>query len=134
MNKEFQNFIKKFKWVVEKKTESTKDGPIEYDNSMWRYKNWCFHGDDIPSLDFNREICKPGQSSMWPDGVIGLRVDSDFWVVGIIPYKFLNVPLQEVIAACWPKLVKDASFEKDVEYNHDGSGGFGPNEKGVASE
>lgn len=70
-------------------------------------------GDDIPGLDFNREIVQPGEHADFPDGALGIRVDCDFWSVAALPLSFLNVPLSEIVADLWPAFIKEASFKAD---------------------
>lgn len=55
--------------------------------------------DGLPGLDFNREIIKPGENAHFPDGAVGVRADGDFWAVAALPYKYLDVPLSEIVAA-----------------------------------
>lgn len=127
MNQEFQDFVKNFKFITEKKTDKLEDGEtFEWEDARYVFEKWYHSKDDMPSIDFNREICKPGQSKVFPDGAIGIRCDDDFWLCAIYPYKFVDVPLTEVVGAFWPDLPKeDIVYNDDVDFDHDGCG-FAP--------
>ncbi len=74
-----------------------------------------FHyaADELPGLDFNREIVEPGDNETFPDGVLGIRVDDDFWAVAALPLKYRDKPLREIISALWPQYVEQATFLPD---------------------
>ncbi|HKF95122.1 MAG TPA: hypothetical protein VKB96_11100 [Gammaproteobacteria bacterium] len=75
--------------------------------------------DEIPSWDFNRELFAPGQNPGYPDGVIYIRVDDDFWIVASLPWRFLNTPLDEVVRVIWPSVHEagDYSLKPDTGPN-----------------
>jgi len=54
--------------------------------------------------DFNREIIEPGINDNYPDGVVGVRIDGDYWVVAILPYEtYKDVSMQDIISEYWPE-------------------------------
>lgn len=70
--------------------------------------------EDLPGHDFNKEIIAPGLLDKFPDGVIGIRVDDDFWSVAALPYgEYINKPIEQIVAAFWPDIT-DAEFGPDV--------------------
>ena len=69
---------------------------------------------DFPSLDFNKEILKPGIRDDFPDGIIGLRVDDNFWQVAALPYECVEYSTEEIVQFLWPGL--DASYNPDEDY------------------
>lgn len=64
--------------------------------------------------DFNREIVKPNTNVHFPDGAVGIRVDDDFWIVAILPYKYAELSIQELVAIIWPA-VTDPYFNPDSD-------------------
>lgn len=69
--------------------------------------------DELPSLDFNREIIEPGQVEQFPDGAVGIRADDDFWPVAAIPLRFREVALPDIVAALWPTYAAQAEYCPD---------------------
>lgn len=77
---------------------------------------WVAKSDDLPALDFNREIVAPGLIDVFPEGAIGVRVDDDFWSVAALPFeKYRNVPIQDIVAEFWPDIMTKAEFNPDSE-------------------
>lgn len=76
-------------------------------------KPYWFTSEELPGLDFNREIVEPGKNEKWPDGVLAIRADGDFWVVAAIPLKYRNVPFEHVIKALWPQYAEEAEVTPD---------------------
>lgn len=70
---------------------------------------------NLPSYDFNREIIEPGIHKTFPDGVVGVRVDDDFWAVAALPYRFVDLPLPDIVKTIWPDLVEKARYEPDSD-------------------
>lgn len=68
---------------------------------------------DLPFTDFNKEIYHPGTNKNYPDGVVGIRVDDNFWAVGAIPYEFKDISIQEIVATLWPHYVEEAEYLPD---------------------
>ncbi len=58
---------------------------------------------DLPGLDFNRDIIDPGINDDHPNGVMLVRADDDFWVVGVFPYHFKDVDFRRIIEEFWPE-------------------------------
>lgn len=63
-----------------------------------------------PFYDFNYEIIEPGAIKQFPNGATGIRVDDDFWTVGVLPYEFRTIPLIEVIGLFWPQHIDTATY------------------------
>ena len=61
-----------------------------------------FWSSELPSYDFTKEVLEPGCSETLPEGATGLRVDDDFWIVGIIPYEYRDVPTRELVDVLYP--------------------------------
>lgn len=57
---------------------------------------------DLPGLDFNREIIKPGTNKTFPDGALGIRADGDFWAVAVLPLKYADEDFKEILNTLWP--------------------------------
>ena len=77
-----------------------------------RYENDAFVGFAVGN-DFNREIIRPGWQDDYPDGVIGIRVDDDFWVVAALPYEeYKDVAIKDIVAELWPD-VTNPEFKSD---------------------
>ena len=72
---------------------------------------------DLPSLDFNKEIVEPGTHREFPQGVIGIRVDDDFWQVGLLPYYYKGIPIEEIVEEFWTDLTSRATYNKDTHYD-----------------
>jgi hypothetical protein len=95
---------------------SSMEVSTDLDDEGCRYSGeWWVSGDDLPAWDFNREIVRPGHHD-FPDGAIGIRVDDDFWVVGLIPYEYEPLSIQELVEVLWT-YVTEPEFGKDVEGN-----------------
>jgi hypothetical protein len=67
----------------------------------------------LPGLDFNREIFEPGTNENFPDGVVGIRVDDDFWAVAALPFSYVDKPLAELVAEFWAPYVSEATLCPD---------------------
>lgn len=67
---------------------------------------------NLPSHDFNREIVEPGIAKVFPEGALGIRVDDNFWSVAILPYKFKELSIQDIVSVLWSD-VKDPEFNPD---------------------
>jgi hypothetical protein len=61
--------------------------------------------------DFCKEIVPPGSSDIFPDGVVGIRVDTDFWAVAALPYRFRDLPTPVIVAELWPEALKEARLQ-----------------------
>ena len=75
--------------------------PYWYDNNS----------DNLISLDFNRELHPPGTYDEYPDGVVGIRMDDDFWACAALPWEYHNKPVEEIVYELWPELKNDPSVE-----------------------
>lgn len=68
------------------------------------------YSDEIPSHDFNREMFAPGQHPKYPDGVVGIRTDDDFFVVAALPWKFKNLSVQNIVSTLWPDIAQTQDY------------------------
>ena len=121
---DFIRFLQDFKWIEEIRIDPPRhsgDEPMEYLHTEYRNGKYHYAGNDIPSLDFNREIAHPGVSKDYPEGILGLRVDDDFWVVALLPYKYIDLPIEFLVENMWPSLYKECSFHPDSPEYDDGS-------------
>ena len=60
---------------------------------------------DIPiANDFNWELKSPEMDSKFPDGLAGIRMDENFYMLATIPYKFKELDLEEVVRYLHPSL------------------------------
>ena len=71
-----------------------------------------------PPFDYemNRELCSPGIHAGYPDGVLAIRTDGDFWVDAKLPWRFSELSLQEVAGVLWPDTLTadNVKYELDV--------------------
>lgn len=65
--------------------------------------------------DLNKEICDPGVSEAWPNGVVAIRADDSFWVVAFLPYEeFADKSMAEIAGVFWPNFTA-ISFNPDTK-------------------
>jgi hypothetical protein len=55
-----------------------------------------------PFGDFNRELGRPGTNPSFPEGVVGIRCDDDFWQLAALPWTFHSLSLPEIVSVLWP--------------------------------
>jgi hypothetical protein len=72
-----------------------------------------FYEKELAGIDFNREIVEPGVLEKFPDGALGIRVDQDFWIAAVLPLKYKEFALKDIVAILWPEYVEDATFCPD---------------------
>jgi hypothetical protein len=73
-----------------------------------------FTADELPGIDFNREIVEPGEHEGFPEGAVGIRADGDFWTVAALPYSLKEVPLAEIVKQLWPQYADKADLCPDA--------------------
>ena len=66
--------------------------------------------------DFTKEICEPGDLVDVPEGCVGIRSDDNFWVEAVLPYKFKDLSIQDMVAVLWSD-IKDPICHDDVYTN-----------------
>lgn len=71
------------------------------------------HRDGLPGIDFCRELFAPGENADFPDGVVGIRVDDDFWSVAALPWSYARKSLADVVAEFWPHYAREAQLCPD---------------------
>lgn len=93
---------------VDEAADAARGQMPEFQDPYWYAK------DDLPGLDFNREIIEPGTHDKYPDGVLGIRVDDDFWAVAALPLaEYRDKPLPEIVNELWPTYVGEATYAPD---------------------
>jgi len=71
----------------------------------------CIH--HLPGHDFTKELVLPGTlDGKHRKGVVGVRVDDDFWVVATLPWRFRGLSIQDICAVLWPG-IEPIHFEAD---------------------
>lgn len=81
---------------------------IKLEDPYWYDTDW----ENLPFRDFNRELCPPGTDEMYPDGVVALRMDDDFWVCAALPWEYKDKTAEEIVKELWPELT-DCEFKPD---------------------
>jgi len=67
----------------------------QFDDSYWyRMMTICSY--------LNKEVVHPGVNEDYPDGVVGVRDDDNFWAIAVIPYEFKNLAIEEIASVFWP--------------------------------
>ena len=91
------------------------------DNSHAGTENYSYADDyeECPTygLDFNRDLIPPNTSTERPEGIVGIRVDEDFFLVAILPWKYHELNIQEIVQVLWPRLYNKSIFRPDSSYN-----------------
>jgi hypothetical protein len=59
---------------------------------------------DPATMDFNREMFAPGEHEKYPEGVIIIRTDDDFWAAASLPWKFKDIGIISLVYSLWPEL------------------------------
>ena len=77
---------------------------------------WVYDAASIPFNDFNKEICLPGVHPDFPEGALGIRADENFWQVGLLPYRFHELSMEDIAGILWPGRA-DCYFGEDVILN-----------------
>lgn len=62
-------------------------------------------------LDFNREIHPPGTYDEYPDGVVAIRMDDDFWTCAVLPWEYHIKSVEEIVYELWPELRGNSEVE-----------------------
>lgn len=97
--------------LEEFKKELTKQKPK---GSVYKNKEgFWFAPQDLPFNDFNKEIFIPGSNKSYPDGVVGIRVDDNFWAVAALPYEFKDFSIKQIVEVFWPGEFENAEFHPD---------------------
>jgi hypothetical protein len=73
-----------------------------------------FAQDELPGLDFNRQISEPATHDKFPDGAVAIFVDDNFWCVAALPYEqYRDVSVEDIVAELWPGYLVQATFTPD---------------------
>lgn len=83
---------------------------FNFESPYWYEDN----SQELPGWDFNREIIEPGKNALFPHGVVGIRVDGDFWQVAALPYSWRIYSIQEIVEKLWPDIYHEAEFHPDT--------------------
>ena len=97
-------FVKTLKYDSEKETYCSEEGNFP------RY----WFDPNVPFYDFNRELIPAGVNTNYPDGVVGIRTDDDFWSVAALPLEFNTIHIEDLVAILWPDLVDEATYNPDT--------------------
>jgi hypothetical protein len=76
---------------------------------------WAYDNVSVPFDDFNKEIFHPGVHPDFPDGVLGIRADDNFWQVALLPYRFHELSMESIAQIVWPGL--KCCFTEDIVVN-----------------
>lgn len=79
------------------------------DKDMYVVDPW-YYTIGVPFNDFNFEIIAPSAIEKFPQGGTGIRVDDDFWIVGVLPYEFRTIPLVDIVKLFWPQYMDTATY------------------------
>lgn len=92
-----------------------KAGPVEGVEDAVELRDGDFHVSlsSLPSHDFNREIVPAGKNDNYPEGALGIRVDDDFWVVAVLPFRFAELSIENLVEVIWPDIYPKAEFKPD---------------------
>lgn len=77
-------------------------------------KFW-YHKDNMPFIDFTKEIYKPGLHSKAPNGAVSIYVDGNFWSAAVLPYEFHEMTAKEIVEILWPE-VEEPEFGEDTYF------------------
>lgn len=76
----------------------------------WRTRSGWRASVDTPANDFNREIAAPGANAAFPDGVVRVMCDYDFYEVALLPYRFEPLTCAEIVSALWPEMERVVTY------------------------
>ena len=62
--------------------------------------------DGLPTLDINREMLPPGTNPRYPEGVVGIRTDDDFFCAAALPWCYRDLPASVIGPILWPQVLK----------------------------
>lgn len=117
LEKEFAEFVKAGVLTIEQReTEFEFDGVKDtYEYKQIRNGDYSWADEeDVMSYDFNRDIGHPGDEKLEDfkeEGVVAIRVDDDFWVHAVLPYKFLPLDCETLVKHLWPNIYENEEIE-----------------------
>ena len=68
--------------------------------------------ENLPGLDFNRELVPPGTDPAAVGGCVRIMCDHDFWEVANLPWSFSALDCPDIVRCLWPDLPR-AVFRPD---------------------
>ncbi len=104
-------FIKEFKEEREHHIPEVDVVSITMVNGEWWFDPTACNGS---FNDFNKEILHPDSPI---EGLVGVRVDDNFWLVAMLPYEYKDIDIKDIVQVLWPHLVEKAIFEPDYIAN-----------------
>jgi hypothetical protein len=114
---DLEDFIATLRPEVIETFSAGEDTPIYISSDAWRVwtnPHW---------NDFTRQIVPPGgtlegksgKKSLFPDGAVLIWGDFNFWILAMIPPRFAQLSLSEVVTAIWPQ-VADPVLYPDADH------------------
>lgn len=71
---------------------------------------------ELPSHDFNREISKPGEIVVIPNGCVRMMCDGDFYEVANLPYRFVALSCTDIVTGLWPQIPNPTIYPDHGDY------------------
>jgi hypothetical protein len=76
--------------------------------------------DGLPTLDINREMLPPGTNARYPEGVVGIRTDDDFFSAAALSWRYRDLPASVIAPILWPYVLDRAEENMaPFEFNPD---------------
>lgn len=94
---EFKNYIATFFTESEPEDFENEAGIRKVDVPSEKF----YYYNEPPTHDFNRELAPPGVDKLFPEGAFAIRCDDNFWVVAVLPWKFVDLTCQEICEVLW---------------------------------
>jgi hypothetical protein len=94
-------------WFDTLTVETKTHGDDEYAYTTTSKVGGGFWVSEYGDTDFNREIVEPGTNPTFIRGCVGIRFDDDFWTCAAIPYRFRNIPGEDIISVIYPGLKRE---------------------------
>lgn len=82
--------------------------------TMVRKKEFWYACVNIPAMDFNKEVLPPGMQHDLPHGAVGIRVDDNFFVVALLPWRFRDLSTKDIVSVLWPSVQNPQIFPDEM--------------------
>jgi hypothetical protein len=79
--------------------------------------------DGLPTLDINREMFPPGSNARYPEGVVGIRTDDDFFCAAALPWRYRDLPASVIAPILWPDVLARVA-EKNLTFDYNPDTGY----------
>lgn len=80
-----------------------------FNKTLLKKPYWASKASEVPYHDFTKELHPPKTNKIFPRGVVGIRMDDDFWMVAALPWKYHWLSTEELTKMLWPEIT-DATF------------------------